>query len=145
MRLKLWLLFLLALALNVPSRSAFAQNNVVPVKIVVISEGTNEVATRYRKALENSIQLSGRFTLWTGEPIDLPKQGVLIELHSIEVGLKNGDVLGSAVVIISRTPSALDRGYYKALTEQLWMFPKDDSVSDNALDFLADMSQKLPR
>ena len=71
----------------------------VPVRILCVAQDSDAVAQRHKKALEDSIQLSGRFTLWEGAPFDIPKEGVVIDLYSIEIEMKDQNVVGSALVI----------------------------------------------
>jgi len=132
---------LVLLALVVASHRLAAQ--AVPIKIVLVAKADDDMAHRFERALENNIALTSRFTLFAGAPFDLPKNGIRIEIHSIRIDNKAGDILGSAMSVIASTPSPTERGYFKWLNEATWMFPKDDSVSDEALDFLADIANRL--
>jgi len=117
----------------------------IPIRVVMAAEPNNEVALRFKTAIENNIELSERFSLWTGAPFDLPKNGILIEMHSIQLDLKNGDRTGAAVLIEALQPSPTERGYFKNRYLEMWSIGKDDSVSETALNFLVSMRRELAK
>jgi hypothetical protein len=80
--------------------------------------------------------------LWTGKH-DLPPEGMRISVRSIQVKNGNGDELGSAIFSSAERASGKDSGYYKELSANLWMFPKDHSVADQTRSLLADADRAL--
>src|SRR5208282_666274 len=128
MKIKLWSCAFALGALLIAS-NCLAQN--VPVSMQApASTNDDQTALRFSKSLSDEIQLSGKFYLWTGKYYDLPPNGVRIMVRSIQVTLRNGDELGSAIFVEAERPSGKDLGYYKVVSEQLWMIPKDSSVAD---------------
>jgi len=116
----------------------------IPVSIQTpVDLSDDQTANRFSKSLSDEIQLSGKFYYWTGKYYDLPPNGVRIMVRSVQVTLRNGSVLGSAIFATAERASARDPGYYKVVSEQLWMIPKDDSVADETRGFLADVDRKL--
>jgi hypothetical protein len=115
----------------------------VPVRIENVSQKTDDVAKRMVAALENSISISGHFTLFTGIPYKLPKDGVLIFVKSTEIKNDSGTILGSSLIVSSHLQSATDRRYIRTLTEYMLYIPAGNPVSDEALSFLADTNAAL--
>ena len=116
----------------------------VPVSMQApASTNDDQAALRFSKSLADEIQLSSRFYLWTGKYYDFPPNGVRIMVRSIQVKLQNGNELGSAIFVVAERPSSKDPGYYKVVSEQLWMIPKDDSVGNQTRGFLAGVDQAL--
>ncbi len=103
----------------------------------------DQTALRFSKSLSDEIELSSGFYLWTGNYSDFPPNGVRIMVRSIQVKLRNGNELGSAIFVEADRPSTKDPGYYKVVSEQTWMIPKDDSVADETRGFLAELSRAL--
>ena len=66
---------------------------------------------------------------------ELPPNGVVITVRSIQVKLANGGELGSAVFVEAERPSGKDPGYYKEVTQSMKMIPKNDSVADETRSF----------
>jgi hypothetical protein len=113
----------------------------VPVSMQApASTNDDQTSLRFSKSLADEIQLSSRFYLWTGK-YDLPPNGVRIMVRSIQVKLHNGNELGSAIFVEAERPSGKDPGYYKVVSEQLWMIPKDGSVADETRGFLAEVDR----
>ncbi len=103
----------------------------------------DRTALRFSRSLADEIQLSGKFYLWTGNSDALPPNGVRIMVRSIQVKLSKGSELGSAIFVEADRPSAKDPGYYKVVSEQMWMIQKDDSVADETRGFLAKVDRAL--
>lgn len=141
MKTKLWPYAFVFGALLIAS-NCLAQK--VPVSMQApASTNDDRTALRFSKSLADEIQLSGRFYLWTGKYYDLPPNGVRIMVRSIQVKLRNGNELGSAIFAEAERPSDKDPGYYKVVSEQFWMIPKDDSVADETRGFLAEVDRAL--
>lgn len=104
----------------------------------------DETALKFTRSLADEVQLSARFTLWTGNPYDLPTNGVRVLLRSIQVTSGSRD-LGSAIFVEAQRQSVKDPGYYEVITEQLWMIPKDNSVAEETRFFLAKMDRALEK
>jgi hypothetical protein len=118
----------------------------VPVSLQApASTNDDQTALRFSKSLADEIQLSGKFYLWTGKYYDLPPNGMRIMVRSIQVELRSGAALGSAIFVDAERPSVKDPGYYRVVSEQLWMIPKDDSVADQTRGFLAEVDRALER
>lgn len=117
----------------------------MPVKISLVAQDDN-IALQYEKALENTIELlPGRYSLWEGNPFDVPKNGVVIEIRSIKVVLKDKTNMGSALFIETKRPSKTERGFFKEVYEEMWVFPEGESLSDNALSYLASVGKALTK
>jgi len=126
------------------SASCVAQK--VPVSMEAPrSVNEDRTALKFSKSLSDEIQLSGKFYLWIGEPSALPLRGVRILVRSIQVKLSTGEELGSAIFAEADRASGKDPGYYKVVTEQMWMIPKNDSVADETRGFLAEVDRALER
>jgi len=120
----------------------------VPVAVqspVGMSMNNDQTSLRFSKSLADEIQLSGKFYFWTGKYYDLPPSGVRITVRAIPVTLRNGNELGSAIFIEAERPSGKEPGYYKILSEEMWMIPTDGSVSDDTRGFLAEVDRALER
>jgi len=111
----------------------------IPVAIVATErENQDEVARHIGQALYDETQLSGVFVYWTNDPADLPSTGIRLRVVSIRVTLSDDQYLGSAVMLEATRASAKDHGYYKQLIQQVWMLPKNSSVTDLVHGFLAE-------
>jgi len=141
MKTKLWLCALRFGALLLAS-NCLAQK--IPVSMQSpVAVNDDQTAIKFSKSLADEIQLSGKFYFWTGKYYDLPPSGLRIMVRSIQITLRNGNELGSAIFVTAERPSGKDPGYYKVVSAQLWMIPKDDSVADQTRDFLAGVSRAL--
>ena len=123
-------------------------NTCLAQKIPVLMEApdvvnNNSTALRFSSSLADQIQLSGKFYLWTGKESELPRIGVRLLLRAVPVKMDDGSDIGSAIFVEADHLSAKDPGYYKSVAEQMWMIPKDDSVADDTLKFLADLDRAL--
>lgn len=103
----------------------------------------DKTAVKFSQSLADEIQLSGKFSMWTGKLSELPSDGVCIFIRSIQVKTTNGEELGSAMFIEADRASGKDPGYFKVIRETMWMIPKDGSVADAARGFLAEVDKKL--
>lgn len=65
-------------------------------------------ALRFSRSIADEIQLSGRFYFFTGKNYDLPPSGVRITVRSIELKLRSGTELGSAIFVEAERPSGKD-------------------------------------
>ena len=105
--------------------------------------GDDITAIRFSQALTNEIQLSLKFSLWTGKLSELPSDGICITVRSVQVKMADGKELGSVIFVEADRPSGKDPGYFKVIRETMWMIPKDGSVIDAARGFLADVDKRL--
>jgi hypothetical protein len=125
----------------------FASNGLaqkVPVSMVAdASVNDDQTTLRFSQSLADEIQLSGNFYMWPGKV--LPQNGVRITVKSIRITLKNGNELGSAIFIEAECPSGKDPGYFRVVSAQLMMIPKDASVADETRSFLASVDRELKR
>jgi hypothetical protein len=119
-----------------------AYGQTIPVKVQSFSPDDSGTA-RVKEALENSIELSQRFTLFTGHPIDTPKNGVLIEVHAVSLTSQAGTEMGTAFTLIARRPSRAERGYFRTLLAETAFTSKGNSVADQTLSFLANVSKSM--
>jgi hypothetical protein len=122
----------------------------VPVSIVASASGNEDpTGLRFSSSLSHEIQLSEKFYEWPGRISGLPSNGVLIHMTLIDVRLKNGEDLDSAIVIRADRPSANDPEYYKLVSEHAWMILRDGDVTDLIRSFLAEvdteMTKSIPR
>jgi hypothetical protein len=113
--------------------------------VATAHENGDQTALRFSGSLSDEIQLSGKFYLWNRHGSDVPPSGIRIMVTSIQVQLRNGDDLGSAIFVEATRPSAKDPGYYKFIAAQSWMIQKNGSVGDITRAFLADVDRKLNR
>jgi hypothetical protein len=126
----------------------FTATNALAQKVPVRMEAPTTVnadpmALRYSTSLSDEIQLSGKFYLWTGTDSSLPANGIRILLRSLPVRITGGRVIGSVIFVEADHCSAKDPGYYKVVSEQMWMIPTDDSVAEETRGFLASVSRVL--
>ena len=103
----------------------------------------DKTAVKFSQSLADEIQLSGKFSLWTGKLSQLPSVGVCIIVRSIQVKTTNGEELGSAIFVEADRSSGKDPGYFKVIRETMWMIPKDGSVADATRGFLTEVDKKL--
>jgi hypothetical protein len=103
----------------------------------------DKTAVKFSLSLADEIQLSAKFSLWTGKLSELPSNGVCIFVRSIQVKTTNGEELGSAIFIEADRASGKDPGYFKIVRETMWMIPKDGSVADETRGFLVEVDKKL--
>lgn len=109
------------------------------------SVNNDQTALRFSRSLSDEIQLSARFYLWKTGKDDLPPNGVRITVMLVQVRLRNGDELGSAIFVKAERPSAKEGGYYKVVSEILQMIPKDNPVADETRGFLAEVDRALEK
>jgi hypothetical protein len=122
--------------------SALAQK--VPVRMEAPTTVNDDpIALRYSTSLSDEIQLSGKFYLWTGTALNFPSNGIRILLRSLPVRVAGGRVIGSVIFVEADHYSNKDPGYYKVVSEQMWMIPTDDSVAEETRGFLASVSREL--
>jgi len=132
------------LAILIASLSASRMTGqAVPIRVLCICQQSDVDGHRMQKAIEDSITLSERFALTQVAPFDVPKDGIVIEIHSLSIGMKDGHSIGSAMTIEALKPSPNDRGYFKQVYEEQWVVPTDDPVSDTAVSYLASLRKKL--
>jgi hypothetical protein len=117
----------------------------VPVSMQARYLGEDITAVRFSQALTDQIQLSGKFSLWTGKLSELPSDGIYITVRSIQVKKTDGEELGSAIFVEADRPSGKDPGYFKVIRETMWMIPKGGSVDDATRGFLAEVDKELER
>jgi hypothetical protein len=137
-------LFAVALITVLLSTATASTAQKVPVSIqarYLVDE--DKTAVKFSQSLADEIQLSGKFSLWTGKLSELPPDGVCITVRSIQVKTTNGEELGSAIFVEADRASGRDPGYFKVIRETMWMLPKDGSVADATRGFLADVDKKL--
>lgn len=110
----------------------------IPVMIINAAPETDAVAATVVKALENSITISGKFTVFTGDPLGFPKNGIVISIDALELRSPTDKaVIGSTISLLARAPSPTEQDYFKWIGQQMIFFPKNGSVSDAILNFLA--------
>jgi hypothetical protein len=136
-------LFVVALSTILLSTAAATKAQRVPVDMQARYAGEDITAIRFSQALADEIQLSLKFSLWTGKLFELPSNGICITVRSVQVKMTDGKELGSAIFVEAERPSGKDPGYFKVIRETMWMIPKDGSVTDVARGFLADVDKRL--
>lgn len=132
----------LAFAFTFMAINARAQK--VPVRMeapAIVND--DPIALRYSTSLSDEIQLSGKFYLWSGSNSTFPSNGIRILLRSLPVRITGGRVIGSVIFVEADHYSSKDPGYYKVVSEQMWMIPTDDSVAEETRGFLASVSREL--
>jgi hypothetical protein len=144
MKSKLWYCGFMFCVTLLLSAKCSAQK--VPV-VMQAPRSVNEdrTALRFSKSISDEIQLSGKFYLWTRDSSEFPLSGVRIIVRSIQVKLKTGEELGSAIFVEADRASVKDPEYSKVVLEEMWMIPKDDSVADQTRGFLAELNRILER
>ena len=115
----------------------------VPVSMQARYVGDDVPAIKFSQALTDEIQLSEKFSLWTGKLSELPVDGIVITVRSVQVKKTDGEELGSVIFVEADRPSSKDPGYFKIIRETMWMIPKDGSVDDATRSFLADVDKKI--
>src|SRR5439155_24025050 len=117
----------------------------VPVMIQRSFLTDDQAAAKFANSLSDEIQLSGKFfeSGNLANPVRVPTNGVRIVVRPMPVKLLDGNELGSAIFVEADRPSAKDPGYYKGVTEQTWMIPKDGSVADQTRRFVAEVDRVL--
>jgi hypothetical protein len=135
--------FVSALILTMSFASAHLIAQATSVRVICVCKKADADGYRMQKALEDSIALSGRLSLTQATPFDMPKGGIVIEIYSMQIGLKDGQSIGSAMTIQTLQPSSNERGYFKRIYAEQWMVPADGTVSDTALSYLASVLEKL--
>lgn len=136
-------LFVVALSTILLSTATSAMAQRVPVNMQARYVPEDITAIRFSHALTDEIQLSLKFSLWTGKLSELPLDGISITVRSVQVKMTDGKELCSVLFIEADRPSGKDPGYLKVLKETMWMIPKDGSVTDVARGFLADVDKRL--
>ena len=115
----------------------------VPVNVSPFPNG-DPVGQQFAKSLQDGIELSDKFKSWQGAPYDIPKNGIVIYVYSIQA--KDGPdavVSGSAIFADAIRPSKTERGYFKTYYQGVWYIPSGNPVSEEAVGFLAELSKKL--
>lgn len=130
----------IALLLSLLACTLAAQK--VPVSMVATGyENEDRTALRFSRSLSDEIQLSGKFYLWTENDSALPANGIRIRITSIQVKLRTGNDLGSAIFVQMLLPSAIDPGYDKLVAWNRWLITNDSSVAEITRSFLADVDR----
>ena len=138
-------LFVVALSAVLLSTAPASMAQRVPVSMQTRHVGDDITGIRFSQALTDDIQLSLKFSLWTGKLSELPSDGICITVRSVQVKMTDGKELGSVIFVEAERASGKDPGYFKVITETMWMIPKDGSVADATHSFLADVDKKLER
>jgi hypothetical protein len=103
----------------------------------------DQTALKFSRSLGDEIQLSGKFYFWAQNSEDLPPDGLVILVRSVQVKLSDGTAIGFAIFVEADRRSTKDPGYHKVVSEQMWMMPKDESPADETRSFLAEVDRSL--
>ena len=133
--------FILALTLWL-SAGALAQG--IPAKVLFVGKESDVKGQQFLAAITSAIQQSGRFSIYEGHIDELPANGVAIYIYSIQMESADSHApMGSAMVIESMRQSRLDKGYFKQVYQETWMFAEDQPVADTVQKYMSTLSDRL--
>jgi len=136
------LVLVLALTGYLSAAGALAQS--IPVKALFVGKQTDVKGQQFLEAIRSTIQQSNRFSAYDGQLDELPANGVAIYIYSIQVeSADNHAPMGSAMVIQSMRQSHVDRGYFKQVYQETWMFAEDQPVADTVQKYMSTLSERL--
>ena len=124
------------------SAGALAQS--IPAKVLFVGKETDVKGQQFLASIRSTMQQSGRFSIYDGQLDELPANGVAIYIYSIQMeSADNHAPMGSAMVIQSMRQSHVDKGYFKQVHQETWMFAEDQPVADTVQKYLSTLSEKL--
>jgi len=124
------------------SAGAVAQS--IPAKVLFVGKETDVKGQQFLASIRSTIQQSDQFSNYDGHLDDLPGNGVAIYIYSIQMESADSHApIGSAMVIESMRQSRLDKGYFKQVYQETWMFAEDQPVADTVQKYLSTLSEKL--
>ena len=135
MRPNLWLMFFF---LGLSSTVMAGQT---PICIVIPKGSDQTFTSRFKEAVEKDIALTDRFVIWKGYPVDIPKNGVVVDLNGLYI--PSSDNPRWSIVLISQLPSPRERGYFRIIKIDQYNFAENASVADEALEFLTDLRNQM--
>jgi hypothetical protein len=135
----LFAVFALTLWLSV---GALAQS--IPAKVLFVGKETDVKGQQFLASVRSTIEQSGRFSIYDGHLDELPANGVAIYIYSIQMESADSHApMGSAMVIESMRQSRLDKGYFKQVYQETWMFAEDQPVADTVQKYMSTLSDRL--
>jgi hypothetical protein len=136
------LVLVLALTWCLSAAGAIAQS--IPIKALFVGKQTDVKGQQFLEAIRSTIQQSSRFSIYDGQLDELPANGVAIYIYSIQVESADSHApMGSAMVIQSMRQSHVDRGYFKQVYQETWMFAEDQPVADTVQKYMSTLSERL--
>ena len=133
---------ILALTCWLSAAGALAQS--VPAKVLFVGKNTDVKGQQLQEAIRNTAQHSDRFSIYDGDLNELPANGVVIYIYSIQVeSAETHAPMGSAMVIQSMRQSHVDRGYFKQVYQETWMLAEDQPVADTVQKYMFTLSERL--
>jgi hypothetical protein len=124
------------------SAGAIAQS--IPAKVLFVGKETDVKGQQFLASTRSTMQQSDRFSIYDGHLDELPANGVAIYIYSIQMeSADNHAPMGSAMVIQSMRQSRIDRGYFKQVYQETWMFAEDQPVADIVQKYMSTLSERL--
>lgn len=135
------LFLILALTCGLSAR-AFAQG--IPAKVLFAGKETDVKGQQFLASIRSAIQQSDRFSIYDGHVDELPANGVAIYIFSIQVESADSHApMGSTMMIQSMRQSHVDKGYFKQVYEETWMFAEDQPVADTVQKYMSTLGERL--
>ena len=132
----------LALTWCLSAAGALAQS--IPAKVLFVGKETDVKGQQFLEAIRRTIQQSDRFSIYDGHLDELPANGVAIYIYSIQMESADSHApMGSAMVIQSMRQSHLDKGFFKQVYQETWMFAEDQPVADTVQKYMSTLSERL--
>ena len=133
---------ILALTSWLSIAGALAQS--VPAKVLFVGKETDVKGQQFQEAIRSAAQHSDRFSIYDGDLNEMPANGVAIYIYSIQVESADSHApMGSAMVIQSMRQSHVDKGYFKQVYQETWMFAEDQPVAETVTKYLSTVSERL--